>query len=245
MPLPDKVQLSQGSPSLHSTALGEMADDPKPLERPLVILAGWGDPGFADKHIMQELGRCVDDERIIRISFGGTDTFDECRARVVETIDAEFPGDDPEWTVEVDIVANSLGGVIAAYAGVPAAGQRNLRIVRLFAIAAPFRGTKMAGVPTTSQILIDLRPGSEFLAELNDPGKTFDYELIPYARLGDTWVGLENTAPLGEVPWWVPNRAFQAAHMSAYTDPRFMADMARRLRGETPFTTEPRAPPPE
>jgi hypothetical protein len=34
----------------------------------------------------------------------------------------------------------------------------------------------------------------------------------------------------------------QGAHLAAHTDPRLLADIARRLRNETPFTTEPRTP---
>ena len=33
--------------------------------------------------------------------------------------------------------------------------------------------------------------------------------------------------------------------MEAYKDPRILADLAKRLRGETPYTTEPAAPLPE
>jgi len=38
-----------------------------------------------------------------------------------------------------------------------------------------------------------------------------DYELVPYARLCDTAVGEQNTAPPGYTPWWVPTPAFQDA----------------------------------
>ena len=64
----------------------------------------------------------------------------------------------------------------------------------------------------------------------------------PDARIGDTMVGEENTAPPGQVAWWVPNRAFEPAHLLAFGDPRIHADILRRLRGEQPYTTEPRAP---
>jgi hypothetical protein len=223
-------------------ALSEMSETPRPLQRPLVILAGSGDPGVADAHLARHLGRCIDDDRIIRVTFEGTDTFDQCRTRVIERIDDRFGGGTPGWTIEVDIVANSMGGLIARYASDPDAGERAVRIACLFTLAAPFLGADMAKFASFNRICADMQPGSEFLAELNRTDKVYDYELIPYARLGDTWVGLENTAPPGEVPWWVPNRPFEAAHLVAYSDPRIIADIARRLRGETPYATEPRAP---
>ncbi len=185
------------------------------------------------------------DDRIARVSFDGTETFEECRARLVGAVDAAFgPGGVPSETVEVDVVANSMGGLIAVYAADPDGPGRRLRIARLFGLSAPFRGATMANVPTRSQILIDMRPGSEFLAELWADGKARDYEISPYVRLGDTLVGVEHTAPPGEHPWWVPNAPFESAHITAFTDVRIRADVLRRLRGEAPYTSTPRTPPP-
>jgi hypothetical protein len=222
--------------------LSQMRRDPKPLERPLIIVAGYGDPGFADAHLAEKMGPCLDDDRIARVSFSGAETFDDCRRMLIESVDAQFPGTDPARTVEVDVVANSMGGVIARYAADPSVGDRYLWVARLFTISAPHRGAQMANVPFANELVVDMRPGSEFLEGLNERNRDPDYELIPYARIGDTWVGEENTAPPGEVPWWVPNRAFEPAHLTAYGDPRIIADILRRLRGETPYTTEPRAP---
>lgn len=222
--------------------LSAMRRDPKPLQRPLIIVAGYGDPGFADAHIRDVMGPCLDDDRIIQVAFSGAKTFDDCRQILIDAVDKAFPGPDAARTVEVDVVANSMGGVIARYAADPSVGDRYLWVARLFTISAPHRGANMANVPFANELMVDMRPGSEFLIGLNERNKDPDYELIPYARIGDTWVGEQNTAPPGQVPWWVPNRAFEPAHLTAYGDPRILADILRRLRGETPYTTEPRAP---
>ena len=64
------------------------------------------------------------------------------------------------------------------------------------------------------------------------------YEIIPYVRLGDWIVGPENAAPRdAAAAYWVPNPPFNSAHWGAPLDPRIVADIARRLRGEAPFTT--------
>jgi hypothetical protein len=93
----------------------------------------------------------------------------------------------------------------------------------------------------------DLREDSEFLRALEDAeGERRNYEIIPYVRTGDWIVGPENAAPRDAVAaYWVSNPPFQSAHMGAPLDPRIVADIARRLRGETPFTNSPPAPLPQ
>ena len=43
----------------------------------------------------------------------------------------------------------------------------------------------------------------------------------------------------GQRVWWVANDPLQSAHLGAFTDPRILADIARRLRDESPYTTYP------
>ena len=86
-----------------------------------------------------------------------------------------------------------------------------------------------------------MKKRSKFLAYLNDEVE-IDYELVPYARLCDTTVGEQNTAPPGYTPWWVPTPAFQEAQVDAIGDPRILTDITLRLRGEMSATTSPPAP---
>jgi len=208
---------------------------------------------------------------VISVSFFFCGSFDGCRKRVIDAVEKAFPSDDPEWTTEVDVVAVSMGGLVARYAAAPprapkatttnAASQpttdrapaRRLRIARLFTISSPHRGAALAFLPTFNQLQIDMRAGSKFLQrldafdELVEPGSaqtrpSDSYELIPYVRLDDMIVGERNAAPAGWTPWWVPAEPFQDSHIFAMADPRIVADIARRLRGEPPLTTDPPAP---
>ena len=221
-------------------ALREMRDDPKPLARPVVIVGGYGDPGFATDALRKRVEARVNDDRVLALTFTGEKSFDECRERLIAEVDERFGRG-----VDVDVVANSMGGLIAAHAADPGAGPGELRVVRLFALASPFLGSGMAESFPVNDMVRDMQPGSEFLERLGDSIASAGYEIVPYVRLGDTWVGTHNTAPRGQTPIWVPNRLFEPAHLVAYGDPRFQADVLRRLRGETPFATEPRTPLPE
>ena len=113
---------------------------------------------------------------------------------------------------------------------------------RLFTIATPHRGASLAFLGGGGQLSADMEPGSMFLLRLNDPRNRRDYDLHPYVRLGDMIVGAENTAPPGQRVWWVANAPFQSAHLGAFTDARILADVARRLRDEPPYTTAPPQP---
>lgn len=260
-------------------ALREMREDAKPLPRPLVILGGLDDPGVATMVLTDDFREISgDDPRVIGVSFFLCGSFDGCRKRVIEAVDKAFPNDDPAWTTEVDVVAVSMGGLVARYAAAeptapakraasaqeaPSASSqpttdrtpaRRLRIARLFTISSPHRGAALAFLPTFNQLQIDMRAGSKFLRRLDacdalaleassaQTRPAGGYELIPYVRLDDMIVGEKNAAPAGWTPWWVPAEPFQDSHMFAIADPRIVADIARRLRGEPPLTTDPPAP---
>lgn len=231
-------------------ALGDMRDAPVPLVRPLVILGGMNDPGLASGILRSEFKQVTRDDRVIGVSFLFCGDFDACRGQVIEAVDRAFPNDDPEYTTEVDVVGVSMGGLVARYAAVPSlsdkeGGGRRLRIARLFTISSPHRGAAWAVLPTFSRLHADMRPRSEFLRGLTDAeSAAAGYEIYPYVRLGDMIVGVANAAPQGQVAWWVPGAMFQDAHVMAAVDPRILADVARRLRGEEPLTSFPPQPPP-
>ena len=229
-------------------AMRQMEHLPRPLDRPVVVLGGFNDPGVAAGHLAREVRRLTGDGRVLAVSFGFCEPLDDCRRRVVRAVDRAFPAADPVWTCEVDVIAVSLGGVVARHAAAPSpapAHNRRLRVARLFTISSPHRGAAIANLPSlpfAAGVQADLRPGSKFLRALERGENPLGYELIPYARLGDGVVGDANTAPTGRTPYWVPTPPFQDAHFMAYSDPRIVADIARRLRGEPPFATDPSQP---
>jgi hypothetical protein len=113
----------------------------------------------------------------------------------------------------------------------------------LFTASSPHLGALRAQrLPRLLQMQEDMTPGSQFLrrleeAESGGPG----YEIVPYVRLGDDVVGAVYAAPRGRAAWWVTDVPGEFSHLGAMTDPRILADVLRRLRGERPWTTEPPA----
>ena len=225
--------------------LNEMKRAPKPLERPLVVAAGIHDPGLIAPSLVRKLRDLTSDaDRVLSVSFFGLSllTFDACRDHLVDAIDQAFPSDDPEMTTEVDVIGYSMGGLVARLAATKNASGKQLRIKRLFTISTPHRGAKLAKLPTLDDRTIDMRAGSAFLADLDSQLPNAEYELLTYTRLGDMIVGAENAGAPGASAWWVANPPFSPAHLAASTDPRILADIARRLRNEEPFATNPPAP---
>lgn len=225
-------------------ALAQMRRDPKSLERPLIIAGGYQDPGLIAPGIANRFRKLTGgSDNIISVTyFSLVGTFDACSDRLIDVVQEQFPNDDPSVTTEVDVIGYSMGGLVARYAAQPREGERRLRINRLFTISTPHRGANLAGIPTADARQIDMRAGSAFLKQLDLQLPEADYELYTYSRLDDLIVGTENAAPLGANPWWVANPPFSLAHVEACKDPRILADIARRVRGETPFATSPAAP---
>lgn len=221
---------------------------PQPLTRPLLVLGGYLDPGFAAGSIKRTFrGLAGGDDRIIGLSFAFNAQFANCRRRVIAAVDKRFPSDDPARTQEVDVIGYSMGGLIGLYAAAECEAEkhkRRLRIARLFTISTPHRGAALAWLPIPIPLQRDMRFGSRFLASLMKAMEDKPYPVIPYTRLRDRVVGEANTAPDGQQPWWTPCPSFEPSHAVAFQDPRILADIARRLRGEQPWTREPAAPVP-
>ena len=227
-------------------AIREMKRDPRPLDRPLIIAGGLFDAGFDVNRLAGTLRRMTtDDDMITTATFMSltTGSFDGCRDYLIRKVEETFGATDTRETIEVDVIGFSMGGLVARHASRPRTdGGKRLVIRRLFTISTPHRGARMAGGPTFDSRTIDMRAGSSFLAELDEALPLAEYEMYAYARLGDWIVGVRNTAPPGRTAWWVPTPPLSPAHLGAANDPRILADIARRLRGESPLTTEPPAP---
>jgi hypothetical protein len=232
-------------------AMREMAHSPRPLERPVVVLDGMGPP-LASAHLASALRRTTGDLHVIGVQFAFCFSLEDCRRRVIEAVERQFPSDDPEWTTEVDVIAHSMGGVVGRCAAAPLArgdgkggapGKR-LKVARLFTISSPHRGSVMASAlpPLLGAVQVELREGSSFLHALGEREEPARYELVAYVRLGDVVVGDANASPDGLAPHWLSTPPLQDAHTLAFADPRIIADIARRLRGESPFATDPPAP---
>lgn len=223
--------------------------DPQPFDRPVLVFAGWADPLFVNNYWSKQVRRATGEKQVRGFSFIFKQDFDLCRNYVIEAVDEAWPSDDPDWTTEVDVIAFSMGGLVARYTAAPRLTERGtprrLRIRNLYTISTPHLGASMSWVPTFDRRVRDMRSGSPFLVHLDEHLAEAEYTLIPYTRLGDPIVGEINTAPPGATPWWVATPPLHRAHQEAYRDPRIRADILLRLRGETPLTTTPPAPLPD
>lgn len=224
-----------------------MEADPKPLARPVIVLSGIYDPGVNSRAIVERMAAVTTSaDSFVVVSFNGASSFDQCAERVIAAVEAQWPSVNENETAEVDVIASSMGGLVARCAAIsPEAdsprNRKRLKIARLFTISTPHRGAKLAIRNFPDQRIADMHCKSPFIEDVASQ-EGLEYELIPYVRLDDFVVGDENAAPPDRHPWWVPNDLFKSAHMESNDDPRILADIARRLRGEPPFTTEPATP---
>jgi hypothetical protein len=233
-------------------ALKEMKHSPVKLSRPLVIIGGFLDQNFSPPYFTYQFRELSGDERIIPVSIGMCGSFDECRRRVIEAVEEAYPSDDPKFTVEVDVVGASLGGLVGRYAAAPTFERegaepmaKRLRVARLFSIASPHAGATLAQKIAFTQFHRDMRPGSAFITWLAEQDRFATYELYPYVRLADEIVGDRNASPPDRAPLWLANPPLHLSHAGAMTDARIIADIARRLRGEAAFAQLPGTPLPD
>lgn len=221
--------------------LDRMAADPVKLARPLIVLAGIGDLSISSGAIVRRLRPCLEGE-IVGIHFFDETTFAGSRQKLLREVARELRTD-PDHLPEVDVVAFSMGGLVARDAAIADEAGRRLPIRRLLTISTPHEGARLAGAPLGYPQGADMRPTSEFLDRLRQSRR--DYELVCYARLDDVTVGEEFAAPTGEPIWWVPTPPGEWSHMAAFNDPRIIADIARRLRGERSLSRPPASPLPQ
>ena len=220
-----------------------MAATPRRLERPLIILGGFLDMGVGPSYYARRLRDYVRGD-IIRIGFADCTDFPSCRRRVIERLDAVLGEWSGRETVEVDVIGQSMGGLIAYYAAMndPALGKR-LKVRRLFTISSPLQGSaraaKMPAVLDVLPLIRDMRPNSDLYKRLATVPA--DFELVSYTLLNDPVVGERFAAGPGRVAWWLPAPSLMRAHGAAMADERIMLDIVRRLRGEKPLTVEPAA----
>lgn len=228
--------------------LDRMREEPVELERPIIVLSGYRSPIVNARDLAESIRELTgaSEEMVISTSYPHDDTIEEPAQRVVDLVDEHFPTDDPRFTTEVDVVAISMGGLVARLAaddpvhrGKP--DGRRLNIARLYTLATPHRGARMARHIRIDEASRDMRPGSDFITELNERADHERYTVVAYAALHDRMVGATNTAPPGQEPIWVPGR-LTLSHFLLVYERRILADLARRIRNEEPLA-EPSTPP--
>lgn len=238
------------------TALARMDAEPRLPPRPVVVIGGIFDSQARVDRLAARLRAVTADAAVIAaVEVRSAPSFDAALANLHARLRSALP--EQPAPLEVDVVAVSMGGLVARYAALDPALRNHersdeaapaappLRIRRLFTLATPHRGAIAARVPLPQPRVRDMRAGSQFLAVLDAAllqQRAAGLELYPYVRRGDAVVGAAATAPPGEHPIWVANQPFSLAHGSIAEDERVLADIARRLRGEPPFSILPAAP---
>lgn len=221
--------------------LERMKAEPAELDRPVVVLNGWRSPhvlGAALKASVRDR-TSGDDADFATISYTLSGSIPGAAAQAVRSVEGRWPSDDPERTVEVDVVAISMGGLVARLAAMPADDRKRLNIRRLYTLNTPHQGARLASWIAIDPASFAMKPGSAFLADLDAADR--GYELIAYTQLNDTWVGATRAAPTGEQPIWARGTAV-LSHFTIRSNPQILSDLSRRLRGEPPIA-EPSEPP--
>lgn len=231
------------SPEGAKTAIGEMREHPRTLERPVVILGGFTDIGLGTSILRSQLQPMLDDRRVLTVTFPDCTSFEQCRARVIAAVDEKFGrGEDAAQTIEVDVIGQSMGGLVALVACSDLGdGARRLNVRRLFALSSPLQGARLAQrTPVTfTSMHRDMKPDSQLYQRLKNAPRTA--QVFAYTRLNDQIVGEHYAAPAGQTPYWLDSPTPVAEHWLGVLDPRALADIARRLRGEEAFATSPPA----
>lgn len=230
--------------------LAAMARRPVALQRPLVCLAGWRALLLLPKNLIANLGPMLASPGshpplpALPIAFPLVDHIPAAAQRVVDAVEACWPNPSGTHTVEVDVIGVSMGGLVArtAAAGLAGSHRKRLRIARLFTLGTPHRGARLAEDYPVDRAARDMLPGSTFLQDLDAALDDHAFELVCYARLHDEFVGATRCAPPGSHPHWVSG-FIALSHLTIGQDPRILADIARRLRGEPSYTRFASMPP--
>lgn len=219
-----------------------LAGAPVELPRPVVIFCGYRAPSIQGRNLAAQLRRlCGAGNRFLVIAHAHMGDLARVVPRAVARVDAAIRGGDEAATAEVDVIGVSMGGLVAREAARAGAGRKRLAARRVFTLGTPHQGAVLAERIALDPAARAMRRGSKFLAALNADVDGAEHELVCYTRLRDRWVGATRAAPPGRHPIWTPG-LLVGSHMSQSFDPRILADLARRLRGEAPLA-QPSPPP--
>jgi hypothetical protein len=227
-------------------ALREMRQAPVSPQRPILILGGFADIGIGAGLLRHKLDPLFSREQTLVITFADCASFEQCREKVIRRVQEEFPSDDPRLTSPVDVVGQSMGGLIAVFSAADFGdGARRLNAANIFTLSSPLDGAKLADrwPIVLTAMHRDMQHGSRMYDRLDQA--EISANLFSYTRLYDQTVGDEYASLPGHGVWWVDVPPFQTPHLAGVMDDRIIADVARRLRGETPFATSPPAPLPQ
>ena len=237
--------------------LRAMRESPGGLSRPVVVLSGWRAINMLPRNLIANLAPTVagGPAQFEPVAYPWETNFEANAQAVVQAVERRWPSASTIHTTEVDAIGVSMGGLVARVAAMPAGWacpmpvgrseasvRKRLKIKRLFTIGSPHRGAWLADRFPIDPAARKMRSNSLFLRRLDEGKAEQAEEMLCYARLHDEFVGATKCAPAGEVPYWLGGLRV-LSHLTIAQDPRILADIARRLRGEAPLAG-PGTPPP-
>ncbi|MBZ0170856.1 MAG: hypothetical protein K8E66_00600, partial [Phycisphaerales bacterium] len=165
------------NPSFSITEADAMADerrmraDLKPLDRPVVVIGAYRSPDLIIDAMTITLSRMTSGERddFIRVPTWFEGDIEDLAALTIEKVERAHPSANEAETVEVDVVGESMGGLVARYAADRIEGRR-LKIRRLITLATPHRGAVMAERASLieDRAIVDMYRRSLFLTKLDE-----------------------------------------------------------------------------
>ena len=203
--------------------LARFAAEPLPLSRPLVLLPGYDSSVERWKPFRDTVGSCFTNAET-QVVFSDLNQ-DKPLAELIANVPVPPGG-------EADYVGHSLGGLVAIH------HARDNSRSRVFALAAPFRGTWVAVVSKWlgsrfPRLLADLAPGSLIFKNagfqaIADRAICFRIDGDPVVSPASATIeGSRYQAYSGGWELWLPRR-----HRSVVSDPRVMRDIVAALREE-------------
>lgn len=241
--------------------LKHLGAHPQPLERPVVILNGYHTPHFMIAGLAERLRTCTSGRSsdFLVVSYVDATNLNDAAERVIRAVNERWPSQVAGQSVPVDVVGISMGGIVARLAalapkdrptidGLSLQGRGDapngdrLNVVRLYTLATPHLGARLARIAALDDAARCMRAGSAFLNRLNEFLPHADYSLVCYAHTGDVTVGASNAAPPGMIPIWTDG-SILFSHGAIVENPWFAADIARRLRGDSPLLQPAGQPP--
>jgi hypothetical protein len=230
--------------------LRRMAANPVKLARPVLVLGAyhaWAPVPWALARKIRRLTGAGERE-VVCVPYLWETTLHAAAAKGARTAIGAWGLAPGGASVPVDVVGISMGGLVARMV---AAGERaglglpwdlpRIDARRIFTFGSPLRGAKAALRLCPDRAARDMCPGSALLGRLEAEAAR-DIELICYGQLRDQIVGATRTAPEGMDPIWTGG-TLVFSHFATPHNPWFLADMARRLRGEEPLWTAGSKPP--
>lgn len=240
--MPAALSVDPDRPEQLKAEIARLRANPIGVARPIVVLSGWHSPG-----IDLTLGRSLrvltgaQESEVLAIAYPFATSVHGAAHKSMRLISEAF-GAENGWTREVDVVGVSMGGLVARLAASELLGlSHRLRISRLFTLASPHRGSKLAARVSVDRASGDMKPGSAFLAQLDEAWRRQRFPIVPYAILGDWMVGATYTAPPGQEPTWFHAPPIIGHHFISMNR-AIVVDVARRLRGEEPIRQPSPAP---